>query len=33
MPDLERTILERIALALRQTNESLENFIKNYIKD
>lgn len=33
MPDLERTILERIALALRQTNESLENFIKNYIKE
>ena len=33
MPDLEKTILERISFALRQTNESLENFIKNYIKD
>ena len=33
LPDLEKTILERISLALRQTNESLETFIKNYIKD
>lgn len=33
MPDLEKTILERISLALRQTNESLETFIKNYIND
>lgn len=33
LPELEKTILERISLALRQTNESLETFIKNYIKD
>ena len=33
LPQLEKSILERISLNLRKTSEALEAFIRNYIKE